>query len=110
MPVSSTSLPMPYALSMPRVVTSTEVDPPPRTSSSGTSGATASRRAAFFVPSGSHARLASRGASCPSAEKVICDPRFSMICPHGFSSHSPRARAWRSSEDTARAARSGSRS
>ena len=43
---------MPKALSMPRSVMSTEVDPPERTSRSGTRTATASRSALFFSPVG----------------------------------------------------------
>ena len=95
-PVTSANRVMPYALSTPLRVMSTLVDPPERTSSSGRRGATASRRAAFFSPVGSQARLASRGASCPRAEKVIWLPRSSRISPQVRSSHRPSLRAWAS--------------
>ena len=90
MPVCSASWRIPYALSMPRWVMSTDVEPPERTSRSGSCAATASRSLLFFSPVGSHAFLATRGARWPSAEKVICDPRSSRMSPQVSASHSPR--------------------
>ena len=89
MEVSSASLRIPYALSMPFRVTSTEVDPPDRTSSSGSRAAAAARNDSFFAPVGSQAFFSSTGASWPSAEKVSCDPRSSRMGPQVLASHNP---------------------
>ena len=62
---------------MPRWVMSTEVEPPERTSRSGSWAATASRSLLFFAPVGSHAVLATRGA--PLAECREGDLRTAIL-------------------------------
>ncbi len=84
---------MPYALSMPFAVTSTDVEPPLRTSRSGSREAAYARSFSFFEPSGSHAALASTGACWPRAEKVTWLPRSSTTSPQVLASHRPSERA-----------------
>jgi len=89
MPRRSRRFLMPYALSIPGLVTSIDVAPPMRTENSGRVLSRTALIAVRLVKSGSHLSFSARGACWPRADSVIWLPRSSMTSPQTWAALEP---------------------